>query len=217
MMRNLILLGPPGAGKGTQGKRLAALYGIPQISTGDILREATRTGTTLGHAAKEFMDGGQLVPDELILGIVEERLKAPDTRGGFILDGFPRTIPQAKALEVMLVRNGWQLDRVLDFEVSDDVVVDRNTGRRVCPADGTVYQIHTAPPKQAGFCDVCGGPLVQRSDDLEPKIRERLREFRAKTDPLRAYYRDTGLLLRVDGARSAEVVFSAIRGALEIA
>jgi adenylate kinase len=205
-MQNLILLGPPGAGKGTQGKRLAEQLGVPQISTGDILRQAVKAGNELGLKAKGFMDGGQLVPDELVLSMVEARLRSPDTEGGFILDGFPRTIPQAQALQSMLARHGWSLTRVIDLNVDEDVVVERNTGRWVCPKDGTVYQVRSAAPKRSGFCDLCGTALIQRTDDQEPQIRERLREFNAKTGPLRAYYGDQGLLLRIDGSRTPDEV-----------
>src|ERR1700722_7268316 len=201
-MQNLILLGPPGAGKGTQGKRLAEQLGIPQISTGDILRQAVKAGNELGLKAKGFMDGGQLVPDELVLSMVEARLRSPDTERGFILDGFPRTIPQAQALQSMLARHGWSPTRVVDLDVDANVVVERNTGRWVCPKDGTVYQVRSAPPKQAGFCDLCGAALIQRTDDQEPQIRARLREFNEKTGPLRAFYGDQGFLLRIDAART---------------
>src|SRR5581483_6830382 len=180
-MQNLILFGPPGAGKGTQGKRLSQQFGIPQISTGDILREAVKDGTELGRKAKGFMDAGQLVPDDLVLSMVEDRLRHPDTQAGFILDGFPRTLPQARALQAMLDRHGWKLSRVVDLEVAADVVIARNTGRWVCPRDGTVYQVQSAPPKQPGICDLCGTTLIQRSDDQEPQIRKRLREFDEKT------------------------------------
>ncbi len=214
-MLNLILLGPPGAGKGTQGKRLAERHHIPQISTGEILREAVRAQTALGRQAKSFMDSGGLVPDELILGIVEERLKAPDTKQGFIFDGFPRTIPQAQAFDAMLARNGWTLTKVIDFEISEDEVVARNTGRWTCPKDGAIYQIRTAPPKkQPGHCDLCGAALIQRSDDQEPQIRKRMREFREKTDPLRGYYRPSGLLLTLDAGASPDRVFGAIESGL---
>jgi len=205
-MQNLILLGPPGAGKGTQAKRLAERLGIPPISTGDILRQAVKTGNELGRKAKAFMDSGQLVPDALVLSMVESRLQNPDTAPGFILDGFPRTIPQAQALQSMLANHGWKLSHVLDFDVSEDVVVERNTGRWVCPKDGTVYQVRSAPPKRAGFCDLCGTPLIQRTDDQEPQIRERLREFNAKTGPLRTFYGEQGLLLRIDASRTPDEV-----------
>ncbi len=205
-MQNLILLGPPGAGKGTQGKRLAVRLGVPNISTGDILRQAVKAGSELGLKAKGFMDGGQLVPDDLVLSMVEVRLGNPDTKAGFILDGFPRTIPQAQALQSMLARHGWSLTRVVDLDVDANVVVERNTGRWVCPKDGTVYQVRSAPPKRAGFCDLCGAALVQRTDDQEPQIRARLREFNEKTGPLRAFYGQLGLLLPIDASRSPDDV-----------
>jgi adenylate kinase len=205
-MQNLILLGPPGAGKGTQGKRLAERLAVPTISTGDILRQAVKAGSELGLKAKGFMDGGQLVPDDLVLSMVEARLRSPDTSSGFILDGFPRTIPQAKGLQSMLARHGWSLTRVVDLDVDADVVVERNTGRWVCPKDGTVYQIRSAPPKRAGLCDLCGTALIQRSDDQEPQIRARLREFNEKTGPLRAFYGEQGLLLRIDAVHTPDEV-----------
>jgi len=216
-MLNLILLGPPGAGKGTQGKRLAERLSIPQISTGDILRQAVKAGSELGLKAKGFMDGGQLVPDDLVLSMVEARLRNADTTAGFILDGFPRTIPQAQALQSMLARHGWKLTRVIDLNVDEDTVVERNTGRWVCPKDGTVYQVRSAPPKRAGFCDLCGTALIQRTDDQEPQIRARLREFNEKTGPLRAFYGEQGMLLAIDAAHPPNEVQREIAAGLGLA
>jgi adenylate kinase len=213
-MGNLILLGPPGAGKGTQSRRLQEERGLVQISTGDILRNAVRSGSALGAQVKGIMDRGDLVPDALILDIVRERLSQDDAKQGFVLDGFPRTIPQAEGLGRLLAERGLKLDRVVALEVSEDTVIARNTGRWVCPKDGTVYQVNTAPPKRAGFCDLDGTALVQRVDDQEPQIRQRMREYHKKTDPLKDYYRRQGLLLEVDGARSPDEVFSQIETAL---
>jgi adenylate kinase len=214
-MPNLILLGPPGAGKGTQARRLVEDRHLVQISTGDILREAVRSGSSLGTKVKAIMDRGDLVPDALILDIVKERLAQPDVRSGFVLDGFPRTVPQAEGLDRILDDRGWKVDRVIALEVSEETVIARNTGRWVCPKDGTVYQITTAPPKNPGICDLDGTPLVQRPDDQEPQIRKRMREYHQKTDPLKDFYRSKGLLLEIDGGRSADEVFSAIVSGLE--
>jgi adenylate kinase len=209
-MANLILLGPPGAGKGTQARRLQEVQHLVQISTGDILRAAVRSGSALGSQVKAAMDRGDLVPDALILGIVEERLAQDDARSGFVLDGFPRTVPQAEGLEHILRERNWKLDRVVALEVDEDTVIARNTGRWVCPKDGTVYQVNTAPPRRAGLCDLDGTPLVQRPDDQEPQIRQRMREYHQKTDPLKDFYRGRGLLLEIDGARPADEVFAQI-------
>jgi adenylate kinase len=214
-MPNLILLGPPGAGKGTQARRLLEDRHLVQISTGDILREAVRSGSALGTKVKAIMDRGDLVPDGLILDIVKERLAQPDVRAGFVLDGFPRTVPQAEGLDRILEGRGWKVDRVIALEVSEETVIARNTGRWVCPKDGTVYQINTAPPKTPGICDLDGTPLVQRPDDQEPQIRKRMREYHQKTDPLKDFYRKKGLLLEIDGGRPADEVFSAIVSGLE--
>jgi adenylate kinase len=214
-MPNLILLGPPGAGKGTQARRLLEDRHLVQISTGDILREAVRSGSALGTKVKAIMDRGDLVPDGLILDIVKERLAQPDVRAGFVLDGFPRTVPQAEGLDRILEERGWKVDRVIALEVSEETVIARNTGRWVCPKDGTVYQINTAPPKTPGICDLDGTPLVQRPDDQEPQIRKRMREYHQKTDPLKDFYRKKGLLLEIDGGRPADQVFSAIVAGLE--
>jgi adenylate kinase len=209
-MPNLILLGPPGAGKGTQARRLQEVKQFVQISTGDILRTAVRSGSALGKQVKGIMDRGDLVPDGLILGIVEERLSQDDARAGFVLDGFPRTVPQAEGLERILAQRGLRLDRVVALEVSEDTVIARNTGRWVCPKDGTIYQVQTAPPRRPGLCDLDGTPLVQRPDDQEPQIRQRMREYHEKTDPLKDFYRRKGLVLEIDGGRSADEVFADI-------
>lgn len=203
---NLILLGPPGSGKGTQGRRLAERLGIPQISTGDILREAVREGTPLGLKAKAYMDQGKLVPDEIVIGIIKERLEADDTKKGAIFDGFPRTVPQAEALERILGELGRKIDAVIDIEVSDEEVLRRLTGRRTCRNCGAMYHVVFNPPKREGVCDVCGGELYQRDDDKEETIKNRLKVYREQTEPLEAYYEKKGILRRIKGEASIEEV-----------
>ena len=211
---NLILLGPPGAGKGTQAKKLVADLKIPQISTGDILREAGRTGTELGRKAKPLMDAGKLIPDEIVIGIIADRLKEKDAQQGFILDGFPRTVPQAEALEAMLEKLGKRIDRVLSIEVPEAVIVERISGRRSCPKDGTVFHVTSNPPKREGVCDVCHGPLIQREDDSAEKVGERNTQYWGKTAPLLAFYEKRNLLAPINGAGSTEAVYAAIQKAL---
>jgi len=211
---NLILLGPPGAGKGTQAKRLFADYQIPQISTGDILREAVRRGTPLGKQAKPIMDQGKLIPDDLMVGVVEERLQQPDCASGFVLDGFPRTIAQAEALESVLGKLGKRLDKVISLEVPEEKLIERISGRRNCPNDGTVYQVYQNPPKRAGFCDKCGGGLVQREDDKEQAVKERLKIYSAETAPLKSYYSKRGLLASVSGVGTPAGIYVEIKKAL---
>ncbi|MFZ5468057.1 MAG: adenylate kinase [Myxococcota bacterium] len=211
---NLILLGPPGAGKGTQAKKLLVDFQVPQISTGDILREAVRNQTELGKRAKPLMEAGQLVPDELVVGIVEERLKAPDCAKGFVLDGFPRTIPQAEALEQALSRAGKRIDKVISLEVADEKIVERMSGRRSCPKDGRVYHVVQNPPRVTGVCDECGTSLIQRSDDAPEKVQTRLAEYARLTQPLKVFYEKRGLLARVDGIGSPEGIYADIKKAL---
>ncbi|NOZ55597.1 MAG: adenylate kinase [Calditrichaeota bacterium] len=211
----LILLGPPGSGKGTQGAWLSSRYGIPAISTGDILREAVRQGTELGKKAKRYMDAGELVPDEVIIGLIEERLSEPDCAKGFILDGFPRTVPQAEALEELMNRRGWPLDAVLSLEVPDDEIVQRSVNRRVCEKCGRVFNLLTDPPPPDGKCPVCGGRIIQRDDDNEETVRARLRVYNEQTAPLKEYYEKRGKLIRVDGVGSIEEVRSRIEAALK--
>lgn len=210
----LILLGPPGAGKGTQAKRLTADLGIPQISTGDILREAVRNGTELGRKAGPLMEAGKLVPDEIVIGIIDERLRAPDAEKGFILDGFPRTTAQAEALDAALKKSGRELDRVLALEVPEEKIVERISGRRSCPKDGSVFHVIANPPRREGICDACGGELVQRPDDSEEKVVERLRQYRENTAPLVDYYEKRSLLARVQGVGSPEGIFTEIKRVL---
>ncbi len=211
----LILLGPPGAGKGTQAKRLIERYGIPQISTGDILRAAVREGTELGKKAKQYMDAGQLVPDEVVIGIIRERLKEADCAKGFILDGFPRTVPQAEALKGVLSDLGQALDHVVSIEVPDEDLVERLTGRRTCRTCGAMYHVKFNPPKQEGVCDKCGGELYQRDDDREETIRARLKVYHDQTAPLVEFYTKEGLLRRIDGVGSVDEIYGRILGVLE--
>lgn len=202
----LILLGPPGAGKGTQAKMLMDRYGIPQISTGDILRAAVKAGTPMGLRAKSFMDAGGLVPDEVVVGIVRERIQEDDCKAGFILDGFPRTVPQADALAEALTALGCPLDAVVSLAVDVEALVERLTGRRTCRDCGLGYHVTFAAPKAAGICDACGGELVQRDDDREETIRRRLDVYNEQTSPLIDYYRNSGLLSEVDGMLSMDAV-----------
>ena len=208
MKKNLVFLGPPGAGKGTQAKRLAKDIGLVHISTGDILREAVKNQTPLGRKAKEFMDKGELVPDDLIIALIEE-VMPPE--GGVIFDGFPRTIAQAKALDEMLSRKGMKLDAVILFDVPDEVVVERLSGRRVCPSCGAVYHIKFNPPKEDEICDRCGTKLVQREDDREEVVRNRLEVYRKQTAPLVEYYEGKGILIRLDASRDIEEVYRELR------
>lgn len=202
----LILLGPPGAGKGTQAKMLMDRFGIPQISTGDILRAAVKEGTPMGVKAKSFMDAGGLVPDEVVVGIVRERLQKSDCHQGFILDGFPRTVPQANALQANLSELGKNLDAVVSLDVDVEALVERLTGRRTCRNCGRGYHIKFDPPVVSGKCDACGGELLQRDDDQESTIRHRLDVYNEQTSPLVDYYRQAGLLTAVDGMQDIKVV-----------
>lgn len=209
---NLILLGGPGAGKGTQAKLLIEKYKIPQISTGDILRAAVKEGTEMGKKAKEYMDAGKLVPDEVVIGIIEDRLKQPDAQKGFILDGFPRTVAQAEALDQMLAKMGSKIDHVLSIEVDEEELVTRLTGRRTCknPDCGQMYHIKFNPPKKEGICDKCGSELYQRDDDNETTVRSRLKTYNEATKPLIDYYQQKGLLKTIKGVGSIEDIFNQI-------
>ena len=197
---NLILLGAPGAGKGTQAELLVEKLGIPAISTGNMLREAMANGTELGKKAKKFMDEGALVPDELILGIVADRVAQPDCRNGFILDGVPRTLAQAEALE----QAGVKIDHVVSIEVSDSEIEGRMTGRRVCPKCGASYHIVANPPKTDGHCDLCGAELIVRKDDAPETVRHRLEVYHASTEVLKDFYGKLGRLRLVNGSQSIE-------------
>ncbi len=210
----LVLLGPPGSGKGTQAQRLVERYKIPQISTGDIFRQAVRDQTELGKRAKEYMDRGELVPDEVVVGMVEERLGQSDCKNGFILDGFPRTIAQAEALDKLLAGKGEKLDAVLEISVPDEEVVKRLSGRRTCRQCGAMYHIEFNPPKEPGKCDKCGGELYQRDDDKEEVIKSRLQVYHSQTAPLIEYYQKEGLLKKIDGLGGIEEVFARIVDAL---
>ena len=193
MKSRLVFLGPPGAGKGTCASRVAEKAGIPQISTGDLLREAVREGTELGKKAKAFMDKGELVPDELVLGLLKERLKKPDCKNGFILDGFPRTLEQARALEGIAT-----IDLVVNLVVPEDIIVARLSTRLICSKCGAIYNTRTLPPKREGVCDRCGGKLYQRDDEKPEVVRKRLEVYRQKTEPLTSYYRERGLLIDIE-------------------
>ncbi len=196
----VVFVGPPGVGKGTQAQRLAERRGVVKISTGDVLREAVRQGTPLGVRAKSFMDAGSLVPDELVIGMLAERLKMDDTKRGYLLDGFPRTIAQAEALGKMLEARGEALDRVIAFEADPEVIIDRLSGRRGCPRCGTVYHVRFDPSPAGTRCGACGADLFQRDDDQESTVRRRLTVYQAETAPLLEYYRKRGLLARLDGS-----------------
>lgn len=196
---NLILLGPPGAGKGTQAQRLAGRLRVPQISTGDLLRAAVRAGTDLGRRAKEYMDRGELVTDSIVVLMLKERMQADDCRSGCILDGFPRTVTQAEALEEAFKEQGRKLDHVVSIEVPEEELVRRLTGRRSCPKCGAMFHVIFSPPEREGICDKCGGELIIRADDNEDTIRNRISVYRAQTEPLKKYYEDNGLLRPVDG------------------
>ncbi len=213
---NLVLLGPPGSGKGTQAKRLSERLGVPHISTGDILREAVREGTPLGREAKRFMDEGKLVPDEVVIGIVRERLRGEDCEKGAIFDGFPRTVAQAEALDRIMEELGRRVDRVIDIEVSEGEVLRRLTGRRTCKNCGAMYHVVFNPPKEPGICDRCGGELYQRDDDKEETIRERLKVYREQTEPLIDYYRSKGILYRVKGEGKIEDIEGEILRAIGV-
>ena len=202
----IILLGPPGAGKGTIAKVLNQFDGSVQISTGDILRAAVAEGTELGKQAEATMKAGDLVTDELIMVMMEEQLKQDDCKAGYLLDGFPRTIPQAKALKILLEKMGENLDCALELVVANDVIIDRLTTRRTCTQCGEIYNVKSKPPKVAGICDVCGGNIVQRDDETEATINKRLEVYLEQTAPLVDFYRDEGLLVSVQGSDSEQVL-----------
>jgi len=213
----LVLLGPPGAGKGTQSAVLSKEYNIPHISTGDILREAVKSGSALGAKTKAFMDKGALVPDEVVIGIIAERLKSPDTKGGFILDGFPRTVKQALALDSALQSMSSGIDTAVYFETSPKVAIERLSGRRVCKSCGFNYHVKNMPPKQEGSCDKCGGELYQRPDDKEETVLNRLEVYEAETKPLIDYYTKKGILKKVSGDLGVDALFRVLSEAFSAA
>jgi adenylate kinase len=210
----VILLGPPGVGKGTQAARIASEFGIAHISTGDMFREAVAAGTELGKTAREYMAAGALVPDEIVIGMVEERLGRPDTQKGFLLDGFPRTIPQAEALERLLEKLGRPVTAVVDLVADEELLISRLSGRRVCASCGATYHVENNPPRVEGVCDVCGGEVRQREDDRPEAIRERLREYSSKTAALTEHYSRAGLLESVAASGTPQEVFDLVREAL---
>jgi adenylate kinase len=207
-------MGPPGAGKGTQAERIVEAFQVPHISTGDAFRAAMREGTPMGVEAKKFVDQGLLVPDEITNGIVRERLEKPDCDSGFLLDGFPRTLAQAEALDGMLGEMGKQIDHVINLKVDRNLLLGRLTGRRICKSCGSTYHVLFNPPKVENVCDKCSGELYQRSDDTEEKVGTRLDEYNNKTAPLLAYYADKGLLREVDGEQHIDEVTARISSLL---
>lgn len=207
---NLILLGAPGAGKGTQAEKICEKYGIPAVSTGNIIREALKNGTDMGLKAKSYIDAGKLVPDDVVIGIIKDRLSEDDCKNGFILDGFPRTIPQAEALDNM----GIVIDKVVDIEVPDDKIAARLSGRRVCLKCGATYHLEFKKPAKEGVCDVCGDEIVQRKDDKPETVIDRLNVYHEQTEPLKDYYAKTGKLVIVEGqeevAETTALVFKSL-------
>lgn len=207
----LILLGAPGAGKGTQAEKIVEKYGIPAVSTGNIIRAALKAGTEMGLKAKSFMDAGQLVPDDVVIGIIKDRLQEKDCENGFILDGFPRTIPQAQALEDM----GVDIDKVLDIEVPDEKITARMSGRRVCSKCANSYHLLYKKPKTEGVCDACGGELIQRKDDAPETVQARLKEYHEMTEPLKDFYKKLGKLVIVEGQEEVTDTTALVFKALE--
>lgn len=205
-----VLLGPPGAGKGTQAQMLVTKYEVPQIATGDILRANVKAGTELGKQAKVYMDKGELVPDQLVIALLKERISQPDAKKGFILDGFPRTVAQAEALEVLLKELNMKLDAVISIDVAPEELIRRLSGRRICrnTACGASYHLIFNPPKTVNKCDKCGSELYQRDDDKEEAIKNRLKVYTAQTEPLINYYQERGMLIKVDGAKEINAIFN---------
>src|SRR3954454_14121490 len=211
---NLIFLGPPGAGKGTQAQRLSKDFRLPYIATGDMLREAVKEGTELGQKAKEYMDAGDLVPDDLIIAMITETMEDPESDDGFILDGFPRNVPQADALTGAMEERDRRITAVLLIDVEDDEVVRRISGRRVCVQSGHTYHVESDPPKHEGVCDQDGSRLIQRDDDKPETVQKRLDTYHDQTEPLIQWYEQRGKLRRLDGTRTPEEVHSRIRATL---
>ncbi|MEF9953755.1 MAG: adenylate kinase [Clostridium sp.] len=212
----IIMLGAPGAGKGTQAKKIAEKYQIPHISTGDIFRANIKKGTELGMKAKEFMDQGLLVPDEVTIGMLLDRIHMADCENGYVLDGFPRTIPQAESLTKALSEIGEKIDYAIDVDVPDENIINRMSGRRACPTCGATYHMLFAPPKKAGICDVCGSTLVLRDDDKPETVQKRLSVYHEQTQPLIAYYKKAGVLVSVDGTQAMDAVFQSILDTLGV-
>lgn len=213
-MLRTILLGPPGAGKGTQAVKIATKYNIPHISTGDIFRDNIKKGTDLGKKAQEYMNKGELVPDDLVIEIATTRLLDDDCKNGFLLDGFPRTVYQAEKLDEFLTAHGQKLDTVLDLQVGEDELMTRLTGRRVCKKCGASYHVVNIPPKQEGICDTCGGELIQRPDDTAETVKNRIDVYNEQTMPLVDYYEKAGNIVHIDGAKGLEGTFADIVRAL---
>jgi adenylate kinase len=211
---NLILLGPPGSGKGTQGERLQEDFRLPYYATGDILRAAVREGTEIGREAKEYMDRGDLVPDEVIIGVIAERIQQEEASDGFVLDGFPRTLPQAEALDSKMEELGRRISAAILIEVPDQEVQRRLGGRRTCEARGHVFHVEFDPPRNEGVCDVCGSRLIVRDDDKPEVIAHRLEQYREKTEPLIDHYEERGILRRVDGGQPPDEVEEKIHGVI---
>lgn len=211
----LVLLGPPGVGKGTQASNIVKRYNIPHISTGDIFRANIKEGTELGITAKSYMDKGLLVPDELVVSIVKDRLSKEDCKDGFLLDGFPRTVEQAEALDSELLKMGIKLDKVVNIEADEDVLIQRVTGRRICKECGATYHIKNMPPKVEGVCDIDGGTLYQRDDDKVETVKTRIQVYLQQTQPLIDYYKNKGLLLDINGIRPIDDIFETIVNSLE--
>lgn len=215
ILLRLVLLGPPGAGKGTQASAIVSKYSIPHISTGDIFRANIKNGTELGKQVEAYMNKGLLVPDELVVSIVKDRLTKEDCKNGFLLDGFPRTVNQAESLDKELKDMNLKLDRVINIEVGKEILIERAIGRRICKTCGATYHVKFNPPKAENICDKCGGELYQRDDDKVETVEKRIEVYHEQTKPLIDYYKDKGLLLNLDGTKSIEEIFNEIVASLE--